>query len=90
MSSLRLDTVTDFDLYLQTSSGEPAVLYADRATPFTEASRKRLEENRIQFLYISNEQLPEYRSYIESNMQNILSDLSVRMEDKSSLLHLTA
>jgi len=90
VSSLRLDTVTNFDLYLQASASEPAVLYADRTLPFTEESRKRLEDNRIQFLYISNEQLPEYRSYIESNMQNILSDLLVRMEDKSALLHLTA
>ena len=90
VSSLRLDTVTDFDLYLQASPGEPAVLYAERTIPFTEESRKRLEENRILNLFISSQQLPEYRSYIEKNMQNILTDVSVRIEDKSQLLHLTA
>lgn len=90
VSSLRLDTVTNFDLFIRASSVEPAVLYADRSIPFREESRKRLEDNRIEFLYISSSQLPEYRSYIESNLQNILNDISIQMDEKSTLLHLTA
>ena len=68
VSSLRLDTVTNFDLYMKATPGEPAVLYADRTLPFSEQSRKRLEENRIQYLYVSSEQLGDYRKYVESNM----------------------
>ena len=90
VSSLRLDTTTNFDLYLEATPGEPSVLYAGQSTPFTEASRKRLEENRIQNLFISSQQLPQYRTYIEGNMQQILADISIRLEEKSQLLHLTA
>jgi hypothetical protein len=90
VSSLRLDTVTNFDLYIQAFPGEPAVLYADRTFPFTEKSRKRLEDNRIEYLYVSNTQIPEYRRYVEANIEKILIDISIRMEDKSHLLHLTA
>jgi len=90
VSSLRLDTVTHFDLYFQATPGEPEVLYADRELPFNEKSRKRLEDNRIQYLYIHSDQLPHYRRYIEYNMPEILADVGVPMEEKSQLLHLTA
>ena len=90
VSSLRLDTVTHFDLYFQAKPGEPEVLYADRALPFDEKSRKRLEDNQVQYLYIHADQIPDYRRYIESNMPQILSDIAVPIDEKSQLLHLTA
>jgi HD-GYP domain-containing protein (c-di-GMP phosphodiesterase class II) len=90
VSSLRADMATDFDLYMQPTPGEPAVLYADRTIPFSAESRRRLEENKIQYLYISNAQMSEYRNYVESNMQAILNDVAIHMEEKSHLLHITA
>lgn len=90
VNSLRLDSITDFDLYFQATPGEPEVLYADRTVPFDERSRKRLENNQIQFLYIHTNQLPQYNRYIETNLPDILADVSVPSEEKSQLLHLTA
>lgn len=90
VSSLRLDTITGFDLYIQAQPGEPAVLYADHTVPFNETSRKRLEENQVQFLYVHSDQLDEYREYIETNMADILNDAGIRLEEKSDLLHLTS
>lgn len=90
VGSLRVDTLTHFDLYFQATPGEPEVLYADHALPFDEKSRKRLEDNQIEYLYIHQGQLPQYRRYIENNMPKILSDVSVPIEEKTQLLHLTA
>jgi HD-GYP domain-containing protein (c-di-GMP phosphodiesterase class II) len=90
VSSLRLDTVTNFDLYIQATPGEPAVLYADHTLPFNEKSRSRLEDNQIQFLYIHVDQINEYRKYIENNLSAILADVGIRLDEKSRLLHITA
>lgn len=88
--SLRVDTVTDFDLYIRATSGEPEVLYADSSVPFTEESRKRLENNQVEYLYVHANQLDQYRRYIETNMADILADVAIHVEDKSQLLHITA
>lgn len=90
VASLRVDTVTQFDLYIKATSGEPAVLYADHRVPFTEASRRRLQDNQVEYLFIHANQLGQYRRYIENNLPAILADVGVRMEDKSQLLHITA
>lgn len=90
VSSLRVDTVTGFDLYLQVKPGEPAVLYAERSVPFTEESRQRLVDNEVEHLYISAGQEGSYRRYLEQNLQSILADLEVSAREKSEVLHTSA
>ena len=90
VNSLRVDTLTHFDMYFKASPGEQAVLYAEQSVPFTDESLRRLQDNQITYLYIHSGQLPQFRRYIEGNMKDILNDISVPMEEKSQLLHLTA
>jgi len=90
ISSLRLDTVTNFDLFIQVRPDEPAVLYAERHIPFTEDSRRRLEDNQVENLYISTGQHGDYRRYLEENLQDILTDASITIDDKSEILHSSA
>lgn len=88
--SLRVDTDTGFDLFLQPRPDEPVVLYAERNTPFTEASRRRLVDNKVEYLFISSEQQREYRRYLESNLVNILTDKTIAPETKSEILYASA
>ncbi len=90
ISSLRVDSITGFDLFLQVRPDEPVVLYAERNTPFSERSRRRLQENRVEFLFISSAQQGSYRKYLESHLQAILLDPSVETEAKSEILYASA
>jgi len=90
ISSLRVDSITGFDLYLQVRPGEPAVLYAERNTPFGEKSRRRLEENRVEYLFISSGQQGSYRAYLEKHLPAILQDPSIETEAKSEILYASA
>lgn len=90
ISSLRLDTITDFDLYLRIRPEEPHVLYAKRDVPFSEEARTRLLDNRIDCLYISSYQEDEYRKYLESHLQDIVSDPSIPPLEKSEILYMSA
>ncbi len=90
ISSLRVDSITGFDLYLQVRPDEPVVLYAERNTPFGEKSRRRLQDNRVEYLYISGSQQSLYRAYLESHLPAILQDPSIETEAKSEILYASA
>lgn len=88
--SLRLDTITDFDLYLQVRPDEPLVLYAERNIPFTEEARNRLVQSRVECIYIPAEQEVEYRGYLEKQLQSILSDPEIGNAEKAEILLVSA
>lgn len=90
IESLRLDSITGFDLYLQAREDEPVVLYAERNIAFTEESRLRLEESQVEYLLISSEQEGEYRRYVERILSAVLSDPTVTMESKTEILYTSA
>jgi len=90
ISSLRLDSLTGFDLYLQVHPDEPAVLYAQHNVPFTEMALRRLEENQIECLYINAKQVDRYRHYLEQNLREIVSDPSIHISDRTDILHMSA
>ena len=90
IASLRLDSITNFDLYYQVRPDEPVVLYAERNIPFTDESRVRLLDNKIEYLYVSSKQEGQYRRYLEDNLSAILSDNSVDVESKTEILYFSA
>lgn len=90
ISSLRVDSITGFDLFLQVRPDEPVVLYAERNTPFGEKSRRRLLENRVEYLFISSAQQGPYRRYLESHLPAILLDPAIETEAKSEILYASA
>jgi HD-GYP domain-containing protein (c-di-GMP phosphodiesterase class II) len=90
IGSLRVDSVTGFDLYLQLRPSEPVVLYAERNTPFTEKSRRRLLENNVEYVHISSSQQSEYRRYLEKHLVHILQDSNIDVEAKSEVLYASA
>lgn len=90
IESLRLDSITGFDLFIQVRPDEPVVLYADRHIAFTEESRLRLGQNQVEYLLISSEQQDQYRNYLESNLSAVLSDPTIGLESKTEILYTSA
>jgi len=90
VASLRLDMVTDFDLYLPGRPGAEPVLYRSAALPFTEELRERLADARIDHLLINVERRDAYFRYLERNLGDILKDEGVPLQQKSVALYGTA
>ena len=88
LDSLRIDSVLDFDLYLRV--GGQLVLYRSANLPFTEKTRQKLIENKVDRLYIPMESRKQYQRYIEKNLRYILNDPEVPEEKKSSILYETS
>jgi HD-GYP domain-containing protein (c-di-GMP phosphodiesterase class II) len=87
LASLRVDTYTPFDLYISQPAGRPYVLYREKNLQFTEASRLRLEQHNMSFLYVPASQVASYRAYVEQELGHILDDLAVPIEEKSHILY---
>ncbi len=87
LASLRLDTVTGFDLYVRPRPGDPPVLYREKALPFDESVRRRLEENEVRELFVSTSQEKEWRRYLERNLSAVLQDPALGIEEKSELAY---
>jgi HD-GYP domain-containing protein (c-di-GMP phosphodiesterase class II) len=90
LTSLRVDSMTSFDIYFQPSPGQPFVLYSERNLRFTEDARKRLVDNNVATVYIRNAQRLDYRHYVEENLPAILTDPSIKPQEKSDMLYSSA
>ena len=90
LTSLRVDTVTDFDLYLDLEGGQAPVLYRDKRLPFTEDILNRLRESQVRDLYIEASQEAQYQQYVERNLQALLSDERIPLSEKAGILYTSA
>jgi putative nucleotidyltransferase with HDIG domain len=90
IASLRIDSVTDFDLYLQVNDNLEPILYRERNLSFSEEARERLLTAGIENLLIDKGQEKEYRRYIENNLSALLDDPKVEPEIKSEMLYYSA
>ena len=75
LDSIRVDSVLDFDLYLQI--GGQLILYRSANLSFNDRSRQKLMDNRVDKLYISISNRQNYQKYIEKNLPIILEDPNV-------------
>lgn len=90
LSSLCMDTVTDFDLYFQPGETRLFVLYREKGLPFNEETLQRLKEHRIEQLYIRTADGPQYRRYVEQNLRVILDNPHLKTDEKSNILYSSA
>lgn len=88
LDSLRVDTILEFDLYIKVSS--ELVLYRSANLPFTEKTRHKLLDNRVDRLYVTFESKAKYQRYIEANLDKILEDPFVHEEKKAAILYDTS
>ncbi len=90
LSSLCLDTLTDFDLYFRPAASRPLVLYREKGLPFNEECHQRLTANAIEQLFIKAEDGQQYRRYVEEHLGTILADPQLKTDEKSSILYASA
>lgn len=84
---LRVDTVTDFDLYLRTKEDSEVILYRQKDLPFDEPTRQRLLDHQVEELYVPKSQEGSYYRYLEQNMDSLLVDDSIPASDRMELLY---
>lgn len=83
-----MDSVLNFDLYININHN--LVLYRSANLPFTESNRQKLIENKVERLYITNDNKNNYQVYIEKNLKTILTDPTVAEESKARILYDTS
>jgi putative nucleotidyltransferase with HDIG domain len=88
LDSIRVDSVLDFDLYIKVNN--QLVLYRSADLPFTERTRQKLIENKVDRLYITNDNRARYQVYIEKNLDKILTDTKIREDKKAGILYETS
>jgi len=88
LDSIRVDSVLDFDLFIKIN--HELVLYRASNLPFTERTRQKLMDNKVDRLYITSENAPLYQRYIEQNLDKILKDPGVQEEKKAGILYETS
>lgn len=88
LDSIRVDSVLDFDLYLNVNGS--LVLYRSADLPFTDRTRQKLIENRVDRVFITTENKPKYQRYIERNLGKILVDPDIQEEKKAGILYETS
>lgn len=90
IASLRLDSVPSFSLFFQPGPEQPFVLYREKNTPFTPEALARLQENRVQVLYIRHKNRGDYYRYIEKHLDAILADPEITVKEKADVLYNSA
>ncbi len=90
VSTLQVDTVTDFDLYILPGDETSPVLYRNKDLSFCEETCHRLSENRVIVLYVDAKQEDTYRRYTERHLGQLLSDPDIDLETKSTVLYSSA
>lgn len=88
LDSIRVDSVLDFDLYIKIDN--TLVLYRSADLPFTDRTRQKLMDNKVERLFITGENKPKYQRYIEKNLSRILTDPNIEEEKKAGILYSTS
>ncbi|MEK7774851.1 MAG: HD domain-containing phosphohydrolase [Candidatus Zixiibacteriota bacterium] len=88
LDAIRVDSILSFDLYINANGN--LVLYRSADLPFTDRTRQKLLENRVDRLYITSEAKAQYQRYIEANLPQILKDEAVSEEKKAQILYETS
>jgi putative nucleotidyltransferase with HDIG domain len=85
LESLVVDSVLGFDLFIKL--GREMILYRSKQLPFTDSSRKKLLDNKVDKLYVPVTSKQAYQTYIESNLGRIIQDPSIHEEKKAGIIY---
>lgn len=87
LDSLRVDTVTDFPIFLKPNEAGMPVLYRDPGRSFTEQVRARLVSQGVVRIYVPMTDEHTYHRYLEANLEAILSDPKITLDAKVETLY---
>ena len=91
-SSLRTNTTVGCDIYylVKTTIDVRFALYCRADAVFDEKKKLTLVEQRINSLFIKNEEQQTFYDYLENNFQNIITDENISADEKTKIVHSTA
>ncbi len=87
LSTIRMDSVADFDIHIQTQPGQTPVLFRERRLPVTPSVIANLVEQHHRHVYIPVEQAKAYRRYITDHIEAILRDPDLPTSEKCEVLY---
>ena len=89
LSSLRSDTIINCDVYLlvNMNSASRYILYCKGNTVFENGKKELLVRKNINRLFISRGDQQKYFEYLESNLQNIMSDEKIPPYERAQIVH---
>ena len=92
LSSLKTDTIIGCDVYLLVSDNGRGnyVLYCKGDAAFENEKKELLVRKNVNRLFIGKKDKNKYSDYLESNLQNILSDEKILPEEKAKIVYGTA
>lgn len=90
LSALRVDTLTEFNIYLKHSEDRAPVLYRDAHLVFGEEQRRRLADGAVAGVYVAVDDRRIYLRYLESYLADIISDPQIDSAEEGSLVYACA
>ncbi|MBD3335605.1 MAG: HD domain-containing protein [Candidatus Eisenbacteria bacterium] len=87
MESLRIDTVTEFDLMLKAPGSGKFVLYRRGDLVFSEEHKEKLQQSNVSAVYISTKDRPRYLRYLERNLGEIIDDPRLGPVEKARIVY---
>ncbi|MBI1317769.1 MAG: HD domain-containing protein [Candidatus Hydrogenedens sp.] len=87
---LRIDELADFELHLLPRGLEKPVLYRGANLPFTEEALDRLKRQGLAELWVPASDRANLRAYVEHHMGDILTDDTIPVEHRSTLMYESA
>ncbi len=90
LSSLQMNTITGFDIYILPEGSRHPVLYREKHLPFSEEARQRLLETGTTKVFVRSSDSKAYRLYVEQNIGSILADPDIPTSTKSEVLYVSA
>jgi len=90
LSTLRIETMMSFDLYLRPPGCQNLVLYRRANLTFSDKHRLTLVESGVHELHVRSDDRHQYLDYLTGNLGSILDDAEVSESDKADVLYGTA
>jgi putative nucleotidyltransferase with HDIG domain len=87
LSSLRVDSVPSFDLFLYHPSRERYVLYREKNLIFGEETLEKLRQNDHRELFVPREQRDDYFEYSSRLVADVIDDPSIPTQEKSKVVY---
>ncbi len=87
LDRLRVDTVTNFRIYLKSGTRGKYVLYRERDLVFGDRHKEKLQRSKVRNIFIPTEDHREYMRYLESQLSNIISDASIPEMEKAKIVY---
>jgi HD-GYP domain-containing protein (c-di-GMP phosphodiesterase class II) len=87
LHSLRIDSVTGFDLYLKTAQGNRFILYRDADLLFGEKHKNTLQQSNVTDVYINSTDRGQYVRYMEDHLEALVGDADMTTADVAEAVY---